>query len=133
MACDPTTVLAEAGCISCLSVGQQQAMIVKLLCEILKAYDPTNAMATCDPQTILDDAKCLSCLQPQQLLAMTVRLLCDIKDAIGGGTGTGCVVCVVADPVDPPTNCDCAIAVNTTNDELWYWNGAAWVQLTLVP
>lgn len=85
MACNPATTLAEAGCISCLSLGQQQAMIVKLLCEILKAYDPDNAMATCDAQTILDEAECLNCLTPQQLAAMTVVLLCAIRDAIEAG------------------------------------------------
>lgn len=129
MACDPTTVLAEAGCISCLSVGQQQAMIVKLLCEILKAYDPTNAMATCDPQTILDDANCLTCLQPQQLLAMTVKLLCEIKDTValpwlGWGTDGP-----VADPGVHP-----ALFINEDNGTLWYWNLALgiWQQVITI-
>ena len=85
MSCSPTTTLAEAGCITCLSLGQQQAMIVKLLCEILQAYDADNPMGTCDAQTILDEAECLNCLTQQQLAAMTVVLLCAIRDAIEAG------------------------------------------------
>lgn len=82
MSCVPSTILGEAGCISCLTPGQQQAIMVKLLCEILKAYDPDNTMATCDAQTILDEAECLNCLTQQQLLAMAIVLLCAIRDAV---------------------------------------------------
>lgn len=124
--CEPQDLLNASKCFACLNPYQLELVKASLLCQILQASDP---MATCDPAELLDAAKCFACLHPGQLQLIQTELLCEILQA-GGGGGEGCIICGIADPVDPP-ECACSLAYNRTNSSLWYWDqvGLAWAPL----
>lgn len=83
--CTPTALLAQAGCIPCLTPFQIQTIQTYLLCQIRLALDP---MATCDIQELQDGASCFACLTPFQLQIIQVYLWCQIANGGGGGAGT---------------------------------------------
>jgi hypothetical protein len=123
MACVPQDLLDAARCFVCLSPTQAQVIRIRLLCAIATS----TPMAACDPNTLLEAANCLMCLSPGQLQAIEISLLCQIAGGSGGGGGTG-ITCGIVDPVAAPTG-SCGLYYRTDNGGVWYWSGAAWVQL----
>lgn|SRR3990167_3381580 len=116
--CDPQELLTEARCFfACLTAGQQEAVKLTLLCQILQTLDP---MATCDPQTLLEEAKCFhGCLTAGQQQAVELQLLCNLVDAV---TNFGdLLTCGDIDPVDVPLR-DCALYYNRLTGVLFQWN-----------
>lgn len=120
--CSTSDLIQEGKSFLPLSDHQLQAVMVKLLCNILTARD---SMATCDPNQLVEDAKCFSCLSVKQLLAVQAQLLCDISQ------GETCIVCLdgQGSPTDPAP-CDCSLAYNTEG-QFWFWNSESqqWTSL----
>lgn len=129
MACEPSTLATEAACFTCLSGPQQQAIVVKLLCELLKAYDPDNAMATCDPSELAEAAACFSCLDPKVAAAITIKLLCEINDTLASPWLSWGIGDPTTDPGVHP-----ALYVNEDDSTLWYWNlsTGTWQQIITI-
>ena len=122
--CNTNSLLAQAGCFSCLAMDQLQLVNTALLCQILQA---TNPMASCDVSTLLASARCFEgCTTPAQLMLIQTQLLCEILALSGGDTGGSGVGCGVVDPVAAPAG-GCGIYYRTDTGSVWIWDGAAWV------
>lgn len=121
--CDANDLLNTGRNFAYLSERQVNTIIIELLCRILRVSNP---MASCDAQELLDDGKCFLCLSEKQAAAVQIQLLCEILHS--GGTGTTCLVCGDAPPVDDAP-CDCSIYyTNPPNAGVWVWDSvtSAW-------
>ena len=76
--CDPNTLLANAGCFSCLPSGFFLPLKLVLWSQILG----TKGVTVPDVPTLLARAACFACLSPGQLQMIKLVLLCNIL----GGT-----------------------------------------------
>lgn len=77
-------------------------------------------------QGLIAEANCLFCVVPAGMVPfLQIQALRNISS---GGGGSGSVTCGVSDPVAAPTVA-CALHYRTDNGAVWFWNGAAWVQL----
>ena len=75
---------------------------------------------------LMADIACLKCaIQGGDVPLM---ILGAVSAIAGGGSGGSGVTCGVGDPVAAPSG-SCGLYYDTTNGDLWKWNGAAWVEI----
>lgn len=117
MACDGATELVNACDSGIANLSQRQLWIIvaQKLCE---------TMANCDPAQLLEDAcdSGIAGFSDRQLLIAIAQGLCDGAGGSGG-------ICGTIDPVDAPQS-GCGPYINTVSGNVFYWDGAAWNQIT---
>lgn len=77
--CDPSTLLQQGKCLTCLTAGQLDIIETQLLIDIAAVLNPALDVTT---DGILNRGKCLTCLTKMQRDIIKTQLLCDIS----GGT-----------------------------------------------
>lgn len=111
MATDPTTLEAEAKCISkCIAPGDQLPVLISLFAQI--------AGVSLDPTALVAGAKCISkCIAPGDQMPVLISLLAQILDATQEPEATVGEISVDSN----------AVAVTMTNQNQYYPITAGWV------
>jgi hypothetical protein len=117
MACSAKDLANAASQFQGVAPGALPWIQTYLLCQILQQSNP---MANCDPSALAEAAKCFCGLSALTLQQIQTELLCEILQA-GGNTGNSCLIFGPSDPVAAPP-CNDAIAINTTTNNLFWWD-----------
>lgn len=121
MQCNNAELLSEGAPFSA-DDSVQQIYKLALLCRIAAALDP---LMTCDPATLLSEGAPFVCLAPELQRIVELQLLCEISGGLGPGIATQ-VQCGTTNPIAPPAG-NCGLFINTASQELFFWNGTAWI------
>jgi len=113
-----------------MSPVQQNATMIAVLCNILN-----GTSVTCTSTALATSAKCFVGIPPIQQGAIIIYLLCQIS-ANGGGGGGGGQSNYAEDfggvtPFETPNN-GFPTAFDTSNGNLWQWDGSGWVGIILM-
>lgn len=130
LTCTAESLNAAAVCFGCggLSTKQLRAISLYLKCQFING----NTNVTCTSESLLAAAVAAGFdkISEKQQLAIEAYLDCQIASSGGGGGGsnTQCGNYGGGQPNFTPAT-TCALAIDTSNDNLWAYTNGAWHQL----
>lgn len=77
--CNVNQLLANAACLDCASIGEQQVLKVAMLARLAKTVNP---LLDTTPNALMANAGCFACLPPGVSQILRAQMLCNISNII---------------------------------------------------